>query len=141
MFSLIITIISIALVAALALATIYYGGTAFNKGSAEAVASQRINEGQQINGAKTMQNADLAADPDSTLTFTPDYLAQAPAGWTIPATAHGVASVTDAVSSDVCDSVNRKAGTTTVLADLAAAAAAGVPQYGCTTDLHVYYKF
>ena len=33
MFSLIITIISIALVAALALATLYYGGGAFNKGA------------------------------------------------------------------------------------------------------------
>ena len=40
MFSLIITIISIALVAALALATIYYGGSAFNKSSATATASK-----------------------------------------------------------------------------------------------------
>lgn len=34
MFSLIITIISIALVTALAIATIYYGGSAFRQGSA-----------------------------------------------------------------------------------------------------------
>ena len=39
MFSLIITIISIALVAALAVATIYYGGDAFNQGTTKAKAS------------------------------------------------------------------------------------------------------
>jgi hypothetical protein len=46
MFLLIITIIAIALVVALALATLYYGGDAFNKGSAEANASKVINQGQ-----------------------------------------------------------------------------------------------
>lgn len=40
MFSLIITIISIALVAALALATLYYGGDAFRDGHAAAQASK-----------------------------------------------------------------------------------------------------
>ncbi len=57
MFSLIITIISIALVAALALATIYYGGSAFNRGSADAKAAQYINEGQQLSGAAAVAGA------------------------------------------------------------------------------------
>lgn len=58
MFSLIISIISIALVAALAAATVYFGGAAFNKGSAGADASTFINAGQQIAGAFTLASAD-----------------------------------------------------------------------------------
>ena len=46
MFSLIITIISVALVAALALATLYYGGDAFNEGrpKAEALSQNRVGQ-------------------------------------------------------------------------------------------------
>lgn len=58
MFSLIISIISIALVAALAAATVYFGGAAFNKGSAGADASTFVNAGQQISGAFTLAAAD-----------------------------------------------------------------------------------
>ena len=58
MFSLIITIISIALVAALAVATIYYGGAAFNKGSADAAASQLMNAAQQVQGAVVLYAQD-----------------------------------------------------------------------------------
>ena len=54
MFSLIITIISIALVAALALATLYYGGSAFSQGSAKANAASIIEQAQQIAGANTL---------------------------------------------------------------------------------------
>lgn len=126
MFSLIITIISIALVAALALATIYYGGTAFNKGSAAAVASQLINEGQQINGAVALFRADAAqglsftATPttvsglaDATAMGQPAYLAQVPTsfdGGTLLTSNVALTSAT--VSDDVCAEVNRKAGVT-----------------------------
>ena len=55
MFNLIISIISIALVAALALASIYYGGEAFNKGTTDADASTIINQGQQIQAAIRIQ--------------------------------------------------------------------------------------
>jgi hypothetical protein len=65
MFSLIITIISIALVAALALATLYYGGTTFNKGSASAQASQLLNEGQQLLGASEVFYANENRWPES----------------------------------------------------------------------------
>ena len=44
MFSLIVTIIAIALVAALALATLYYGGSAFNQSSAKAQAAKLLNQ-------------------------------------------------------------------------------------------------
>lgn len=58
MFSLIITIISIALVAALALATIYYGGSAFNRGSASANATKLMTQSQQILGADRLYRVD-----------------------------------------------------------------------------------
>ena len=58
MFSLIISIIAIALVAALALASIYYGGDAFQEGTAKAEASTVINQGQQVQAAFTMAEID-----------------------------------------------------------------------------------
>ncbi len=70
MFSLIISIIAIALVAALALASIYYGGSAFQEGAADATASTVVNQGQQIQGAFTM--ADVAGY-DLTDTNTGDF--------------------------------------------------------------------
>ncbi len=144
MFSLIITIISIALVAALALATIYYGGSAFNRGSADARAAQYINEGQQINGAFAMAKADaqagtytgaLAALSDL---VTGKYLAQAPAGWTIGTGDYANAVVrvtTSAPSNEVCDSVVAKGGT-----------ADATGQYGCVkgataAENVMFYKF
>lgn len=63
MFSLIITIISIALVAALAVATIYYGGAAFTKNGTKAEAVKVVNAGQQINGAIEMYKAQKGTVP------------------------------------------------------------------------------
>lgn len=150
MFSLIITIISIALVAALALATIYYGGSAFNKGSSEAKASQLINEGQQINGAFTMNKADVAAGSaaavttlEGLVTASPSYLAQVPAKWALDASNKFVSQV---VAADVCKAVNTKAGFTdsskTVVDGTAALGANDVTgQYGCVvTSGTVFYK-
>jgi hypothetical protein len=58
MFALIISIIAIALVVALAGATLYYGGDAFSKGSARSTAAALVNQGQQISGAWTLYKAD-----------------------------------------------------------------------------------
>jgi hypothetical protein len=147
MCSLIITIISIALVAALALATIYYGGTAFNRGSAEAKASQLINEGQQINGAVAMARADAQAGNATAVDLATaglkglvdaKYLAQVPANYTLATDKlSGYAVVT---YGDVCDAVYGKAGfaqgAPVATADLA------TKIYGCTTaDKTVSYKF
>ncbi|KWT98295.1 MULTISPECIES: hypothetical protein [unclassified Variovorax] len=112
MFSLIITIISIALVAALALATIYYGGTAFNKGAAEAKASQFINEGQQLNGASQLAKTDveagtLVAAPATIDDLAPAYLAQVPGTW---ASADMTLATSVVPSKKVCDAINVKAG-------------------------------
>lgn len=51
MFNLIVSVISIALIAAMAAASIYYGGDGFSKSSARAQAATLINQAQQIDGA------------------------------------------------------------------------------------------
>lgn len=138
MFSLIITIISIALVAALALATIYYGGNAFNKGSAEAKASQLINEGQQINGAIAMAKADVASGtlttaPATVTALAPSYLAQLPSGWDGAADADNASGIvttlaTTPVADAVCKAVNAKAG---IAGETIPTAAPADKVYGC----------
>lgn len=54
MFSLIIVIVSIALVAALAVATLYYGGTSWGQGGQASRAAQILTQGQQVLGAADM---------------------------------------------------------------------------------------
>lgn len=85
MFSLIVTIISIALVAALAVATIYYGGIAFQNNGTRAAAVKVVNAGQQINGAVEMYKAQRGQVP-ATLDdlVTSNLLQSIPAGtWTM----------------------------------------------------------
>jgi len=65
LFSLIITIISIALVAILAIATIYYGGEAMRKGSAQARAVTYMNQAQQILGSAQLFKATQGRWPTS----------------------------------------------------------------------------
>lgn len=153
MFSLIITIISIALVAALALATIYYGGSAFNKGSAEAKASQLINEGQQINGAVAMAKADVSSGfLTATLSTVADlatngYLAQVPAAWDATVSIAGTSGILKTVAAaspadTVCKEVEKKA-TGVAPATLDTVAEPG-QSYGCYTDTGkniVYFRF
>lgn len=83
MFSLIVSIISIALVAVLAAASIYYGGDAFTKGSAKALASTVVTQAQQISSANTLfknDNGGMPAANVAALTAAPgNYLASAPA--------------------------------------------------------------
>lgn len=54
MFNLIVAVISIALIAAMAAASIYYGGDGFGKSSARAEAATLITQGQQISGAASL---------------------------------------------------------------------------------------
>jgi hypothetical protein len=90
MFSLILTVIGIALVAVLAIATIYYGGDIFKSNGTRAAAVKVINNGQQINGAIETFKAQkgevpanlealvtskyLSAIPEGTWTMTNDYI-------------------------------------------------------------------
>lgn len=130
MFSLIITIISIALVAALALATLYYGGAAFNKGAAGATAARLINEGQQINGAVALYRADVGAGSSAAVVtdlaglVTEGYLSSVPADFAATTTlASG--QVTAAVTAEVAAEVTKRAGTSTIFGASATAAVPG----------------
>jgi hypothetical protein len=140
MFSLIITIISIALVTALALATIYYGGNAFRQGGDAAKAAQLINEGQQLSGAAAIAGANnVTVDAIADLT-TPNaegdvYLASAPAGWADAAT--GGVFTQAGLTAEVCAKVNEKAGITAN-----PVAIGDITNYGCTTaDTTMHFRF
>lgn len=128
MFSLIITIISIALVAVLALASIYYGGSAVGQGSDSARASQLINEGQQLQGLAAMSTAQGNTVTSVQDLVDEDYLSQAILPWDVsgaafvrPAAAADEATLTDAA----CVLVNERSGAapTGVFVDAAAALA------------------
>lgn len=130
MFSLIIVIIAITLVALLALAAIYYGGDALRKGGARAQAVTYLNQSQQIMGGAQLFRTDHGRWPASldelvashylTSTPTPPVLAQAievpliPSAYADENLAHWTTVQTNApfywvrrnVSKDVCRSVN-----------------------------------
>ena len=105
MFSLIISIIAIALVAALALASIYYGGDAFQEGTAKAEASTVVNQGQQVQAAVTMSEIDEkpVTDPTLAILVTDDYLKEVPgvrtANWALSGTDF---IQMDVINADVC---------------------------------------
>ena len=73
MFNLIVAVISIALIAAMAVASIYYGGDSFGKSSARAEVATLISQGQQISGAAALfriensGNNVATTDPDCSL--------------------------------------------------------------------------
>lgn len=131
MFQLIVAVISIALVAALAIASIFYGGEAFNKSSEKSAVTALVNQGQQIHAAIQLYQADnggslsgLTSDL-SALTDTTDgkaaYLATLPAvpskiatgAWTYDATNKNIkvnlATGVDENSS-ACTEVTNQAG-------------------------------
>ena len=147
MFSLIITIISIALVAALALATLYFGGDAFNQGSARAAAATVVNQASQISGANTLYYLDNNEYATAMSELTPEYLASEPnpgnaatGSWDPARSAsNGTVTITG-LSLAVCEAVNVQAGYTigdegtapTLVADLDDAVAAVTDtQFGC----------
>ena len=124
MFNLIISIIAIALVVALAGASLYYGGDAFSKGSAEAKASTFINQAQQIQAAATLYTVSEGGEPANFAALSADgeYIAGQPklavgsgALWDVsPSSASDVVHVTvpvadlaDAgITKEICKMVN-----------------------------------
>jgi hypothetical protein len=81
MFALIITLVSIALVAVLAIATIWYGGGTFTKGGAKAKAARVMNDGAQITGAIEAYKAQTGEVPTSIdALITAKFLAVVPKG-------------------------------------------------------------
>lgn len=118
MFSLIITIISIALVVALVAATMYHGGDVLTQGREKADAAAFVAGAQQISGASSMKLAlegiqATAVDATELKTaLVPDYLSSLPnveGTWT-GLTAH---TVTASVTSDaVCAVLEADGGDT-----------------------------
>ena len=140
MFSLIISIISIALVAALAAATVYFGGAAFNKGSDGALASTFINSAQQISGGFTLASADgydisgktveNLTTAEGIATGSPVYLAQVPSYKNVPLTLLSTNLLVTSVSKSVCEEINKRAKGT-VFNDTGVATLPTTDLYGC----------
>ena len=108
MFSLIISIIAIALVIVLAGASLYYGGDAFNKGTAKGEAAKLVNEAQQLQAAYTMYKVDNAGAEPALADFNGgEYLSVTLADWAFTAPTDGApAEVTQAITSaDVCTEI------------------------------------
>jgi hypothetical protein len=126
----------------LALASIYYGGDAFQEGTAKAEASTVINQGQQVQAAVTMAEIDEVVVTNLETDLVPTYLKEIPqvrsAAWTLD----GNFVKIDVVNADVCGHVEASFdGDATLGADDAADAQA----FGCYLDVdatkHVaYYK-
>lgn len=82
MFTLIITIVAVALVVGLVVAVMYYGGSeTMTKGRQEAEVARSLNELQQISAALTQFYADKGTHATSLQDLVPNYLASIPAGW------------------------------------------------------------
>lgn len=138
MFSLIITIISIALVIVLAAATLYYGGNPFEQAAQRADSARILQEANQIAGALELYKADNGGFPTGTPTEIANalvdgrYLSQFPnpEKWSFT-TNYVVHSIAD---EEQCIAINEKLGITYV-------PTCDDPEYAnrsvcCTTEPH-----
>ena len=113
MFSLIITIISIALIAVLAIASVIYAGKALDNAQSTAKISQTIQEGAQIASAVQVYRVYEGAFPSGEASeiakelVEKKYLSTIPAGnWIFRP---GLA-VREDLDADMCQAVNAKLG-------------------------------
>ena len=141
MFSLIITIISIALVAALAIATLYYGGSAFSQGTAKAKAATVVNHGQQITGANTLYANDFSGNYATTIAqlTAGSYLASEPksgvsaASYVLGTTTTNVVTLAS-VPDEVCKKINVQAN----LGDTVTPTGTANAQFSCTSGAFTF---
>lgn len=143
MFSLIISIIAIALVASLALASIYYGGDAFQEGTTAAQASTILNQAQQTQGAIVLSNIDNL-NAKTMAELVPNYLKEIPQFEATPWTFEGHAElyqanaiILDLGTTDVelCTEVQEQAADTTTIESVADVASLTSKQsQGCFQD-------
>ncbi len=115
MFSLIITLIAVALVVALALATVYFGGTVSRDGAAQAQAAALVNHGQQLLSAADLFSVSNGRWPASMAELvsggylsTVPTLTSAQAAWTQPVAGQPTFVLASGVSAATCRAVNRK---------------------------------
>lgn len=124
MFSLVITVVSIILTAALALVTLYYGGASFSKGDAEVRVLKILNEGQQLVGAADLFKADRGVYPNSIGQLVNEgYLQSIPTTQSLLGITHAQSSINkwempkagvlvfvmDIESVDICRNLNKMA--------------------------------
>jgi len=144
MFSLIITIVSIALVVALVAATMYHGGDTLTQGRTTADAAAFVSGAQQVGGAAVMYlslESQEATSVDQLVSKA--YLASAPVvkgtALAIPAVATDANIVSSTVTdAAVCEQINKTAGATDPknVADITGLA------YGCITNgLKFQFKY
>ena len=141
MFSLIITIVSIALVVALVAATMYHGGDTLTQGRAKADAAAFVSGAQQVSGAAVMYASLEGQDAaDAATLVTGKYLSGIPSvkgdGLVIGASGSNRAITSSVNAEDVCVAINKSAGLTDAEAQTAAdAATLGTNQaFGCYTS-------
>lgn len=163
MFQLIIAILSIALIATLAIASVYYGGGAFTSASANAGAATLIAQAQQISAADTLYQSQHAGQhptvgSDNTVVITlvdAGYLQSKPGvpdsiGFNLDLdSGNGMVFGRLKVKS-VCAAINDKVGYATMLLDMTQSAASTTTakladvitrQYGCARDSAGNYYF
>ncbi len=148
MFQLIVSVIAIALVAILAAASIYYGGSAFSSSTAKGNVAALINAGQQIAGANALYKVDQTVSASAITGLVPTYLSAVP---TAPRFATGSWSL-DAASSvafiglsstskaQVCTEVGNQGGASSASMAGAEPAASDLPanQFGCVGNFFAY---
>lgn len=149
MFSLIISIVSIALVVALAAATMYYGGDALSQGRSSADATAYVTAAQQIGGAAVMHISTQPANPatvadlvtSNNLSGIPNVKSRVEGTneWTLVDAVAGTSprmltinlAGTPASNQKVCDQINKNAGATGMDATNGTVAALGSLPYAC----------
>ena len=111
MFSLIIALVSTALVAVLSLATVYYGGSALTEYGRGAHASRLLNEASQLEVAMQIYRADHEGEPPtslSSLTQDGKYLKGLAPTW-VDNLSYVTTQGTD-IPDDVCLEFNNRKG-------------------------------
>lgn len=117
MVNLIITLISIALIAIVAVAALYNGGDAFRQGSANASGAQLVNAAQQISAANILYANDNGGSYATSLASISDgsYLSsipRVPAGFSVEDDIDGnrIEIRASGGSAEVCEAVNKQGG-------------------------------
>lgn len=112
MFSLILILIGLVLVAVLATATIYYGGEATTEGSANSEAAALLAQSAQIASASAAYTADHNGVKPKSLDelVTGKYLTSIPPGWA--GSGEGETPVTSKIieSANACELFNARQG-------------------------------
>jgi hypothetical protein len=112
MFSLILVLAGLALVAAIAVTTVYYGGDTATAGSANAEAASLLAQSEQIASASAAYTTDHNGirPPSLEELVAQEYLNAIPPGWQEPALANTPITSKVVASASACELFNRRQG-------------------------------